>query len=183
MSKNCSFSAFTLLEVMMAIGITATVALPLLALLGMSFETSADSEVRFAAAGIVHDVAAELRQSTPATGPLIAVGNNEAGETEFWDGGTESLDGMTVFVGYDVAGSPSGELEASVYETGFGQAGSQAAFHVRIAFEEVLPPSGDFESPRLLRATVTVKSPGAEERFSTLLNATNQFEQRDDDAT
>lgn len=177
-------SGFTLVEVILAIGITATVALPLLALLGMSHETSLDSELRFASSGIVHDIVADLRQSTITTGPVIAVGQEDDGTIEFWEGAeTQSavtLDGTEVFVGYDATGGPVREVSEAEYENG---ADDLVAFVARIVFEEVLPPSGEMESPRLLRASVSVKTPGSEERFTTLLNATNQFSYQDGSET
>ncbi len=183
MTNSPRSAGFTLVEVILAIGITATVALPLLALVGMSYETSLNSEMRFASSGIVRDIVADLRQSTITTGPVIAVGKDENGNPLFWENAgsrnATSLDGTEVYIGYDASGGPVCEVGEADYQNRTNEIHETVAFVAKIVFEEVLPPSGELESPRLLRACVSVKKPGAEETFTTLLNATNQFSCQD----
>lgn len=171
-------NGFTLIEVTLAMAIVSVVIVPLFAVLALSLRTNGAADNRFAAANIVSNISADLRQSTRFTGPVVAVDRESDGKLKFWSHVSGQLDGESIFVGYDSTGTPTGELKKSEGEDPSIFAGD-LSFVANIEFqalsdEENPVTTGQKMAAKLVKVKVTVFSPAAESSFSTFIHTSDQ---------
>ena len=82
--KAAGAAGFTLVEVVVAIGIVATAVLPLIALMALGVKANRESGERSRAALIAESIFAELRQSSVDSGPIVRVKPDGPADEQYW---------------------------------------------------------------------------------------------------
>ncbi|MEM7147504.1 MAG: hypothetical protein AAF591_20480 [Verrucomicrobiota bacterium] len=129
---------FTIVEVVVAIGIFAVAVLPLIALMAMGVQSNQESAERSRAAMIAESIFSELRQSSSATGPIVRVRSDGSPKNQYWGtpGSLSAIPGREVYLAYDADGEVVNEYGAGRYGTGDPSAPMEVTAIVKVAFED-----------------------------------------------
>jgi general secretion pathway protein I len=108
---------FTLVEVVVAIGILAVAVLPLIALMALGVQTNRESAQRSRAALMAESIFSELRQSSAETGAIVRVRSDGALDGQYWNAPKTAgaLAGKAVYLAYDQDGQVVQEYGQGAY--------------------------------------------------------------------
>jgi prepilin-type N-terminal cleavage/methylation domain-containing protein len=182
---------FTLVEVVVAIGILAVAVLPLIALMAIGVQANRESAERSRAALIAESIFSELRQSSAESGPIVRLKSDGPPDGQYWKGAGSlaSLPGKAVYLAYDREGQVVNEYGEGTYGQGDPSAPLEVTSMVKVSFEDAASGGKLYggagstieESKGLIKVVVSVEYPvvaRAESRlaypFTTYMNLTNR---------
>jgi type II secretory pathway pseudopilin PulG len=150
-TPNLKPSAFTLIEIVLSIGILSFALVGILALFPVALETAKESKEETMMAQIAQSIEADIRRADTATARVLATGFNPATASTYE---SLSLDGSgAITLAYGTNGRPWTERPTPAqYASGFP--GPDFIARVETTFD---PP----EHPGLTRIDITVESPAA----------------------
>lgn len=147
-------SGFSLIEVVLALGLTSFALIGILGMFPLALSTAEDAVIETRVALIAQNIFSDLRDGAP-TAATVVTGPNTVEDVETLD-----LSGATLPPPIFIAYTQDGATRAEISETEFNQglADSDAAFLAAIRFT---PASSDPSMANLVRVTVQILAPSS----------------------
>lgn len=150
-------SGFSLIEVVLALGLTSFALIGILGMFPLALSTAEDAVIETRVALIAQNIFSDLRDGAPNAATVV-IGPNTVEDRETLDLSGASLP-PPVFIAYTQDGAARAKITETVFNQGLGD--PNAAFLAAIRFDPVSTSPTDPSMANLVRVTVQIIAPSS----------------------